>query len=157
MINAVPPARVFDGPEELTAAVGIRLGPTRRRVLDQNMVVAFGRLTDDMQWIHTDPQRAAESAFGGTIVHGFFTLAMCSAVLDELQTTTGFSHGLNYGLDKVRFPAPLPVGTPWVGAAELVWVVPVSGGLQAVWRISIHGEGIARPVCVADMVSRYVM
>lgn len=148
---------IFDGPDELTRAVGIRLGPTKWRVIDQESVIRFGQLTDDMQWIHTDPERAARSPFGGTIVHGFFTLALCSSVLDELQTTTGFSHGLNYGLDRVRFPAPLRTGTAVAGSAELVTVERLDAAVQAVWRIELQGQGIDRPVCVAEMVSRYIL
>ncbi|WP_033237170.1 MaoC family dehydratase [Rhodococcus globerulus] len=148
---------IFDGPDELTRAVGIRLGPTQWRVIDQESVVQFGRLTDDMQWIHTDPERAARSLFGGTIVHGFFTLALCSSILDELQTTIGFSHGLNYGLNRVRFPAPLRTGTAVTGSAELLTVDGRDAGIQAVWRIALYGQGNERPVCVADMVSQYVL
>lgn len=148
---------IFDGPQALVAAVGTRLGPTAPRVLDQDDVNTFARLTDDPQWIHTDPERAAASPFGGTIVHGFFVLSMCSAVLDELQNTTGFSAGLNYGLDRVRFPSSLPTGAEVQGEIELVSATERPDGIQAVWRIELRQPGAERPVCVADMISRYIL
>lgn len=148
---------VFDGPDSLLAAVGMTLGPSSERTLDQAAVDLFADLTDDRQWIHVDPERAASGPFGRTVVHGFFTLSLCSSILDELEQTTGFAHALNYGLEKVRFPAALPVGVPVVGTVTLAAADARPDGVQAVWRIELSEPGAPKPVCVAEMVSRYVL
>lgn len=147
---------VFIGADGLRAAAGTRLGPTRPRLVDQESVNRFAEVTDDRQWIHVDEERARDSPFGGTIAHGFLTLSLCSAVLDELQHTTGFAHALNYGLDRVRFPAPVPVGSSVTGTAELAEVVDVPGGVQAAWQVEISVVGATRPSCAARMLSRYL-
>lgn len=145
----------FPSLKALLAAEGIELGPTPWWTITQEEVNSFAGLTHDQQWIHVDPARAASGPFGTTVVHGFFTLALCSRVLDELQTTQGVAHAVNYGLDKVRFPAPLSVGAPVRGRLCLDRVQARSGYVDAVWRVTLETPGSDRPVCVAAMVSRY--
>lgn len=146
---------VFQGLDRLSESVGIRLGPTGWRTITQDDVTAFGRITGDEQWIHTDAERARQGPFGRTIAHGFLTLALCSWVLDELQTTTGVSYAINYGLDRVRFPAVVPAGARVSGTVRLDAVKERGGDVDAAWVVEITVEGAERPSCVATMLSRY--
>ncbi|MGW4423333.1 MaoC family dehydratase [Streptosporangium sp. NPDC004631] len=150
-----PERHVFHGLRDLAGSVGIRLGPTGWRTVTQDDVTAFGRITGDEQWIHTDVERARRGPFGRTIAHGFLTLALCSWVLDELQTTTGVSYAINYGLDRVRFPATVPAGARVRGTVRLDTVTDRGGDVDAAWIVEITVEGAARPSCVATMLSRY--
>src|SRR5688500_13518811 len=97
--------------EDLAARAGEDLGASGWHLVTQDAVDRFAEVTGDHQWIHTDPERAAESYFGGTIAHGYYTLSLAPKLFDEVFTPTGISHGINYGLDRVRFPSPLPVGS----------------------------------------------
>ena len=123
-------------------------------------MIAFARAiaeaTGDHQWIHVDPERAAAGPFGATIAHGYLTLALTSQMLPELVRVDGISMGINYGTDKVRFPAPVPVASRVRAGAELVDVAEVVGGFQTVIRITMEMEGSERPACVVERVSRFL-
>ena len=142
-------------PDELLERVGCELGTTGDVRLTQEAVDAFARITLDEQWIHVDPERAAAGPFGVPIVHGFLTLSLCSYFLGELIDVRGAGMVINYGLDRVRFPSPLAVGTAVRASGVLQSAERVRGGVQAVTRITISTDGAAKPTCVADQVSRY--
>ena len=123
----------------------------------QEDVDRFAEATGDHQWIHVDPARAAQTELGGTIAHGLYTLSLGPRLNDELFVLDGFAMGLNYGYDKVRFPAPVPVGIRIRMRATLTAVDDVPGGVQIVVRQQFEAEGTAKPVCVADAVSRWLV
>jgi acyl dehydratase len=127
------------------------------RDVTQDQVTQFADITGDRQWIHVDADRAGrESAFGGTIAHGFFTLALASRLLrDAVGAVDGARMGINYGLNKVRFPAPLPSGSRVRGRCTLQRVDAVDGGVQATWSMVIERDGSAKPCCAAEWLVRY--
>lgn len=144
-------------PADLLDHVGDLLGPTEWIAVDQERIDQFAEATGDHQWIHVDVERAtAESPFGGPIAHGYLTLALANLFLPQLLTVDEFSAGLNIGLDKVRFPSPVPAGSKIRGRGEVVSAVEAGGGVQVVVRITIEAEGAAKPACVADTVSRFL-
>jgi acyl dehydratase len=146
--------KVFTGAEELRAAAGEQLGASNRMTIDQQRVNAFADATEDHQWIHLDPQRAAAGPFGTTIAHGFLTLSLLPHLIDQIYRVEGATMVINYGLNKVRFPAPLRVGsTVWVEVA-LAEATEVTGGLQLVLHATLQIEGGTKPGCVADYVAR---
>jgi acyl dehydratase len=136
--------------------VGKELGPTDWREITQERVDAFADATDDPQWIHVDPERAAAGPFGGTIAHGFLTLSLCVPFMAELVRPPGYAMGINYGVNRVRFPAPVPVGSRIRARFRVASVDEVAGGDQAVVEATIEREGGDKPVCVAELVVRYV-
>ncbi|MGH3916824.1 MAG: MaoC family dehydratase [Pseudonocardiaceae bacterium] len=146
--------RVFTGVDELRGAVGERLGVSDWMTIDQQRIKAFADATDDQQWIHVDPQRAATGPFGGTIAHGFLTLSLLSRLVARVYRIDGVSMAVNYGLNKVRFPAPVPVDSRVRAHVELVEAADVRGGLQLVVRVTLEIEGQAKPGCVAEWVIR---
>lgn len=123
--------------------------------IDQARVDLFADATDDHQWIHVDPERAASGPFGGPIAHGYLTLALGSVLLSEILTVEGAEQVVNYGLGKVRFPAPVRVGQRLRLSAECLSVTEVTGGYQLVLVASFELEGQAKPACVAEVVFRY--
>jgi acyl dehydratase len=136
--------------------VGEHLGWSDWREITQERVDQFADATDDHQWIHVDRERAAaESPFGGTIAHGYLTLALVAPMLGELIHVDGVSMGINYGLDRVRFPAPVPVGSRVRASYRIVDVSEVEGGVQVTTAATVEREGSEKPVCVAETVSRY--
>ena len=141
--------------EDLAARAGERLGTTAWRLISQDDVDGFAELTGDDQWIHVDPRRAKEGPFGVTIAHGYFTLSLSTILLDEVLTVTGAGVVLNYGSNRVRYPAPLPVGSRLRAAIDLTEAEAVPGGVEAVYRLTYEVEGGPKPVCVADIVYRY--
>ena len=141
--------------ENLVSRAGERLGTTGWRVVSQNHVDEFARLTGDTQWIHVDEQRAKDGPFGTTIAHGYFTLSLSTIFLDEVVTVTGADVVLNYGSNRVRYPAPVPAGSRLRAAVDLAEAQAIPGGVQAVYRLTYEVEGAAKPVCVADIVYRY--
>ena len=147
---------VFSSPDELPGAVGTHLGYGDWITVDQDRIDLFAEATGDHQWIHVDPVRAAAGPFGATIAHGYLTLALTNQMLPDLVRVDGISMGINYGTNKVRFPSPVVVGSRVRGGAELVQVDEVSGGYQAVIRITVEVEGSDRPACVVDSVSRFL-
>jgi acyl dehydratase len=138
----------------LREAVGRHLGYTEWEQMTQERVNEFADATDDHQFIHVDVERAKQTPFGGTIAHGFLTLSLVAPVSQRLLRVTDAAFGVNYGLDKVRFPAPLKVGTQFRGGAELVEVGEVAGGVQAKLLVTIEAQGSEKPVCVAEQLVR---
>ena len=138
----------------LRELAGQHAGYTEWATMEQDRVNRFADATDDHQWIHVDIERAKDSPFGGTIAHGYLTLSLVAPIMDELVKVTDATTGINYGVDRVRFPAPLPVGARWRGGAELVEVTEVAGGLQMKARVTIEVEGAEKPSMVADVLVR---
>ena len=135
--------------------IGLELGPTGWLEVTQERIDTFAQATGDHQWIHVDPVRAAEGPFGTTIAHGYLTLSLCSLLLSEaLAGLTDSSMGINYGTNKVRFPAPVPAGSRIRARATVVSVDDVPGGEQAVVVTTVEREGGEKPVCVAEIVLR---
>lgn len=143
------------GMDELKASVGRDLGTSRWRPVDQEAVTAFAELTGDRYWIHTDVPQARASPFGGTIAHGYFTLTLGPALLNELVSFDGFRLGLNYGVNRIRFPAPMPVGHRVRMHATLVEVADIDDGAQVTLNQLFEREGGSKPVCVADLLLRF--
>ena len=141
--------------EELTDHVGAQFGPTEWLVIDQARIDRFAEATDDHQWIHVDPEAAADGPFGATIAHGYLTLALVNRFMPDLLTVTDASMGVNYGCERVRFPSPVRVGSRIRGRGELVSAEPAGGGLQVLVRVTVEIEGQERPACVADTLSRF--
>lgn len=141
---------------ELADQVGVEWGPAEAFRIGQEDVNEFARLVHDHQWIHVDPERSAAGPFGATIVHGFFALAMCTRVLDEVVRVDGFAQAINYGLDRVRFPSPLLVGAPVAGTVRLDSVTQVAGGIQAAFDITLTAVGADRPCMAARFLVRYL-
>ncbi|MDX8033396.1 MaoC family dehydratase [Lentzea sp. BCCO 10_0856] len=144
------------GLEELKALAGKDLGYTDWLQIDQGRVDTFADATDDHQWIHTDPERAATGPFGGTIAHGYLTLALLIPLMTELLDVSGVRMSLNYGLDKVRFPAPVPVGAKIRLKGQVAGVEEVKGdGVQLTIDFAVEIEGSDKPACVARGVYRH--
>lgn len=148
---------IFKSVEELTAAVGQDLGVTDWLTVEQARIDKFADATDDHQWIHVDPERAREGPFGSTIAHGYLTLSLASCFLPQLMRVEVSGMGINYGLDRVRFPAPVKVGNRIRGRGEILSVTPVSSGVQVVVRVTIDIDGSERPACIADTISRFIV
>lgn len=123
--------------------------------IDQQRIDRFADATDDHQWIHVDPARAAEGPFGRTIAHGYLTLSLANKFLPELIDVRGFSHGVNVGTERTRFLAPVPVGASIRARGEIVAVEEVKGAIQSVVRITIEIADADKPACVVDTISRY--
>jgi acyl dehydratase len=146
---------VVHGADGLTALVGRRLGPSSWLDMPQDRVDRFAKATGDHQWIHVDPERAASGPFGGTIAHGYLTLSLTPVVLTEILEVRGFSLVVNYGCDRVRFPAPAPVGSRIRGSAAVDEVREIAGGVQAAVTLTFEVESVAKPGCVAEILIRY--
>jgi acyl dehydratase len=149
------PKRTIEGVDALRAAVGQHLGHSDWHRVTQEMVDAFADVTGDHQWIHVDRERAATGPFGGTIAHGFLTLSLAPVLVFEVLEVTGMAMSVNYGMDRVRFPAPVPVGARVRAGVELTALDDVAGGVQITLRATIEREGAEKPVCVADLLSRF--
>jgi len=148
---------VIDGIAGLKALAGKSLGASEFRTLKFEDIVRFADATGDHQWIHVDVERAlAESPFGGPIGHGYLTLSLLIPMWSEILTVTDAAMAVNYGLNKVRFPAPVPVGARLRLAATLELVEPVTGGLQVTAAATIERHGSDKPVCVAEPVYRFL-
>jgi acyl dehydratase len=145
-----------DGIEGMKALVGETIGPSDWREVTQQDIDDFARLSGDDQWIHVDTERAkAESPFGTTVAHGNLTLSLIDGFRKSLLRSSGFKLGVNYGWNKVRFPAPVPAGAKVRATAEVVEVEDVGGGWwQIVTRFTLEVEGNEKPCCVADSVGR---
>ena len=148
--------RTISGIDELRSSVGEELGVSAWHDITQGRVDAFADATGDDYWIHVDPERAAASDLGGTIAHGLFTLSLGPMFTYSLLRFEGFSMTLNYGYEKVRFPAPLPTGSRVRMRSKLVEVTEVPGGAQASLLQTFEREGADKPVCVATSVLRFV-
>jgi acyl dehydratase len=142
--------------DELSARVGTELGVSDEVLISQETVDAFAGVTGDHQWIHTDPVRAADSPFGGTVAHGYLTLALALAptLLDQVLPLGGFAMAVNYGLDKLRFAAPLPVGEQVRMRVLLDAVDPIPGGAALSLTLTFEPAAGGKPVCVANAIYR---
>ena len=140
---------------ELGALIGQELAVTDWLTITQERIDRFAAATDDRQWIHTDPERARrESPYGTTVAHGFLTLALVSYLLGQAIQINGMRMGINYGLDRVRFPAPVPVGARVRSHFTLESLSPIDGGVQMRWHVMVEVEGAAKPGCVAVWLTR---
>ncbi len=147
--------RIFTSADELKAAVGEQLGHSDWLEVDQKRIDLFAEATGDHQWIHVDPARAAAGPFGTTIAHGYLTLSLLPLFGPQLIAVEGVRMGVNYGTNKVRFPAPVPVGSRLRATAKITGVDEVTDGVQVSVGFTVEREGGAKPVCVAESVSRY--
>jgi acyl dehydratase len=138
----------------LRECAGRHLGYTEWREMTQDLVDRFADVTEDHNYIHVDVERAKASPFGGTIAHGYLTLSLLAPVTQQLLQVSDAKTGVNYGLDRVRFPAPLPVGALWRGGAEVVEVSEIKGGLQAKVRATVEVKGSEKPALVAECLLR---
>ena len=146
---------VITSAEQLRSMVGQELGITEWLQITQERVNQFADATGDHQWIHVDAQRAKDGPFGGCIAHGYLSLALAGSYFLERIVKVECRMGVNYGSDRLRFPAPVLVGSRIRGRGELIKVEPVEGGVQAVVRVTVEIEGGTRPGCVVDTISRY--
>jgi acyl dehydratase len=145
--------RVFDGLASLAAAAGEHLGHSAWHEVTQEQIDLFAQATGDHQWIHVDPARAAAGPFRTTIAHGFLTLSLVPMLAREVYEVRGLAMGVNYGCNKVRFPAPVPVGSRVRAGVELVTVTPASLGVQVTTRVTVEIDGSDKPACVAETVA----
>ncbi|MER5442115.1 MaoC family dehydratase [Streptomyces sp. NPDC002790] len=149
--------RVFKDVDDLKGAVGEQLGYSDWVEVEQSRIDQFAEATGDHQWIHVDPERAKEGPFKTTIAHGYLTLSLLPLFGPQLMKVEGMKMGVNYGTNKVRFPAPVPVGSRLRATAKVTDVADVAGGVQVTVAFSVEREGGDKPVCVAESVSRYYL
>ncbi|MFH8809843.1 MaoC family dehydratase [Streptomyces hygroscopicus] len=147
--------RIFTSPDELLMAVDEELGPSDWLEIDQKRVDLFADATGDHQWIHVDAEKAAAGPFGTTIAHGYLTLSLLPSFTPQLLRVENVRMGINYGLNKVRFPSPLPVGSRLRAAGRIVEVTEVKDGVQMTLAVTMEREGGDKPVCVAESVVRF--
>ncbi|MET0468075.1 MAG: MaoC family dehydratase [Aeromicrobium sp.] len=147
--------RVFDNLDAFKSAVGEDLGTSDWLTVTQEQINLFADATGDHQWIHIDPERAASGPFGGTIAHGYLTLSLLPAFAAEIYSIENIAFGMNYGANKVRFPAPVPVDSRLRATATLKETHDIAIGTQVVITFVIEREGAEKPVCIAEVV--YVM
>jgi acyl dehydratase len=144
-----------DGVEGVLGLVGQHLGYSDWVTITQEQVNQFADATGDHQWIHVDPERAAkESPFGGPIAHGYLTLSLLPMLVPQIVEITGFTMGVNYGTDKVRFPSPVPVGSRVRAGATLDRAEPIDGGIAMAVTVTVEVEGGTKPAMVATSLSR---
>jgi acyl dehydratase len=146
--------RTIIGLDGLREADGEVLGTSEWHEVTQEDIDAFADVTGDHQWIHVDPARAKETPFGGTIAHGYYTLSLAPRLMNQIFSLDGFAFAVNYGLNKVRFPAPLPVGSRVRASARVGGLEDVPGGGQLTLELTFEAEGGAKPVCVAETLVR---
>ncbi len=149
-------ATVLEGTDAVRAAVGTHLGTSDWLEIDQARIDLFAQATGDHQWIHVDPERAADGPFGTTIAHGYLTVSLTNLFLPQIVEVRGVSMGVNYGVNKIRFPAPVPVGSRIRASAELTAVDEVHGGVQTTMTITVEIEGGDRPACIVESISRWL-
>ena len=143
--------------ETLPKLAGGHLGKSQWHEITQEQVNLFAEATGDHQWIHTDPERARGGPFGGPVAHGYLTLSLAPALLDEILHVEGVAQVVNYGLGKVRFPAPVPVGSKVRLSADCTAVDEVKGGYQTTLALTFEREGGEKPVCVGEILFRYYL
>jgi acyl dehydratase len=146
--------RVFNGADELKAAVGEQLGTSDWVTVEQKQIDTFAEATGDHQWIHVDAEKAKDGPFGGTIAHGYLTLSLLPVFSAQVYEVENVKMGINYGLNKVRFTSPVPVNSRLRGSFELLEVSEVKDALQVVNKVTVEIEGSERPACVAEWVTR---
>ncbi|CAM3830433.1 MULTISPECIES: MaoC family dehydratase [Tsukamurella] len=142
-------------PADLLGLVGTPMGTTDWLTIDQDRVNLFADATGDHQWIHTDPERAAAGPYGRTIAHGYLTLSLAPVLVGQVVTVEKFDAAVNYGLNKVRFPAPVPVGSKIRATVELAAAQEKPFGIEATFRLTYEVEGGDRPACIAETVVLY--
>ena len=147
--------KIFAKPADLIGAEGTQLGPTDWLLIDQDRVNGFAEVTGDHQWIHVDVELAKQGPFGGTIAHGYLTMSLVNYFLPQLIEVQGFAHAVNVGADRLRFLAPVKVGSRIRGVGEIVGVEEVKGAIQSIVRVTVEIEGSDKPACVVDTISRY--
>jgi acyl dehydratase len=146
--------RVFNGVDDLRAAAGSQLGVSDWVTIDQSQIDTFADATGDHQWIHVDEERAKSGPFGTTIAHGFLTLSLLPVLVAQVYKVENVKMGINYGLNKVRFTSPVPVGSKVRAGVELVSVDDVAGGVQLTTKVTVEIEGSERPAVVAEWLTR---
>ncbi|WP_342363250.1 MaoC family dehydratase [Terrarubrum flagellatum] len=147
---------VFRSADEAVTNVGSALGASEWLLIDQERIDLFAEATGDHQWIHVDPERAKSGPFGATVAHGYLTLSLVNMFLPELFRAEGMTMGVNYGCDRVRFPAPVKVNSRVRGVGELVKAeLLTEKAVQTIVRVTIEIEGGQKPACVADAIGRY--
>jgi acyl dehydratase len=147
--------RTFSSLDEMAAAVGSHLGYSEWLDITQERIDAFADATDDHQWIHVDPERAAAGPFGVTIAHGYLTLSLGVKFMSEIVAIEGVRMGINYGSNRVRFISPVPVGSRLRAGASLQSFEAVPGGGQATYQLTFEVAGSEKPACVAEVISRF--
>lgn len=147
--------KTFDTLSELVACVGQDIAVSDWHNVTQQHIDQFADATGDHQWIHVDPARAKVGPFGATIAHGFLTLSLIAGLAQRALVVRDVRMGVNYGLNKVRFMAPVPVGSRLRVHMQLLDATPIEGGQQLTWKNTIEREGADKPVCVAESVARY--
>ncbi|MGD9945294.1 MAG: MaoC family dehydratase [Burkholderiaceae bacterium] len=146
---------VFEKLDDLKPLIGQELGVSNWLPITQQRIDQFAEATGDLQWIHVDPERAAKGPFGTTIAHGFLTLSLLPALMADAYEIRGLRMGVNYGLNKVRFPAPVPVGSELRARVRLLSLQDLpDGGVQMTVEATIERKGGDKPVCVAESISR---
>ncbi|MFI7669162.1 MaoC family dehydratase [Nocardia sp. NPDC049526] len=145
--------KVFNGIGELEQAVGTHLGYSEWHTVTQEQIDLFAEATGDHQWIHVDPERAAQGPFGTTIAHGYLTLSLLPQLVWQVYRVDGVKMGINYGSNKVRFPSPVPSGSRLRAGVELVKLEPTKAGVQVTARVTIELEGSDKPACIAEALS----
>ncbi|WP_150294262.1 MaoC family dehydratase [Sphingobium estronivorans] len=149
-------AVVFNNPRDLLGQDGAKLDVSEWLTIEQDRIDAFADCTGDHQWIHVDPVRAKDGPFGATVAHGYLTLSLVNLFLPQIVDVRGFSAGINVGMDRTRFLAPVLVGSRIRGTGEIVSVEEVKGGaIQAVIRVTVEIDGQDKPACIVDTINRY--
>ena len=146
--------RTINGLDELRKAEGQVIGTSDWHQVTQDDVDTFADVTGDHQWIHVDVERARQTPFGGTIAHGYYTLSLAPRLSDQILRLDGFAFGLNYGLNRVRFPAPLPVGQRVRMTCKIAKLEDIPGGAQVTFENTFEVEGGEKPVCIAESLAR---
>ncbi len=151
------PPRIINGASELKALVGQHVGSSEWLLVDQNLIDSFAHVTQDRQWIHIDPDRArAESPYKTTVAHGFLTLSCMSHLQSQVVQVKGeFTRAINYGFNKVRFPAPVRAGSRIRLHTKLKGCEEIEGGVQATWEVTVEAEGSDKPAVAAEWLARF--
>jgi acyl dehydratase len=151
------PKTIFGGLPDLVAAEGTTLGPTDWVAVEQNRIDQFAEATDDHQWIHVDPVRAADGPYGSTIAHGLLTLSLLPKFMHDLYRVDNVTMAINYGFNKVRFITPVPVAARLRASSVIASVTEIANGVQATLVTTIEVEGANKPAAVAESIVRYVL
>jgi acyl dehydratase len=147
--------KIFQSLAELPALVGQEVAVSDWITITQQQIDLFAQATGDHQWIHVDPDRAKDGPFGATIAHGFLTLSLIPTFFDNAMKVQDTRMGVNYGLNRVRFTSPVPVGSRLRARLQLIDCAEIIGnGYQMTWGVSIEREGSDKPVCIAESISR---
>jgi acyl dehydratase len=146
--------KIYQDVAELKLLVGTPIGVSDWVTIDQRRIDQFAAVTGDDQWIHVDPARAAAGMFGTTVAHGFLTLSLLPLFIRSSHKVNGARMSVNYGLNRVRFPAPVPVNSRLRAHFKLLAFEPIEGGVQLITEVSVEREGQPKPVCVAESVGR---